>query len=477
MQSVSSDPADRGSIRPLRAASARVALAALFASCASYRSRPLVPIDELSALSSRTLELVQIERASGGLPPPPSVFDPEDGLDEAELVSVALTLNPGLRARRLEIGEASALLVQAGAWPNPELSVTALAGIDGAPAEGLGLDLLFELLRPGQRRARQDLARAEIETVRGEIAAEELRLAADARLARLAILSSEHAVRLLEQEAALRDEALALVREQRELGEATELDLVLVELERAAVQRELRRSRAELERERASLKALIGLPPTYELRLSDSGQALSFVLFEDPSDEELDARVLAGRSDLHARESAYRAAEEELRLAILEAYPRLELGPSFERDVEGNEGLGLGLALELPLFDRNRGTIAGKEAARERARAEYAALLFELRAGAFTARAALRRARSEVEIQQREVAPVIERSEALFTGAFRARELTVFEWITARSRALQAQRDLLAALVRHADAVVELEAATGSSLAHEPASRDRTESR
>ena len=48
----------------------------------------------------------------------------------------------------------------------------------------------------------------------------------------------------------------------------------------------------------------------------------------------------------------------------------IALPPSFERDVEGSDGLGAALSLELPMFDRNEGEIAQKTAERERRRAE-----------------------------------------------------------------------------------------------------------
>ena len=152
-------------------------------------------------------------------------------------------------------------------------------------------------------------------------------------------------------------------------------------------------------------------------------------------------------------------------LAIAKQYPKLAIGPSFERDTERNSSLGLGVGLELPLLDRNQGEIAHKRAARERVRAEYTAMLHAALAQAFAARAQLRRARAEVEQQQSVVAPLLERADALLEAAFRAGELTLSEWLAARARSLQAKQDLVAALVRYASAVADLEATTGWPLA------------
>lgn len=447
-------------------ASGTFALLLQLGACATYRPKALVPEDELVSLrQTPPLGELHIQRLRPGEAAPTDLaFDPSDGLDEAELVAVALTVNPELRSKRLEIGEASALLVSARVWPNPELSAFVRPGVDGTPTTGLGLDLLFALLRPDERPARLASAEARVATTRAEVAAEELRVVSEVRRARIRFLATDQAARLLEQELTLRDEAVTLVQRQRELGEATEIGVLLVELDRTGVQRRLRESQYNLERERRTMNQLVGVPPSYELPLTGLGKPLEFIIYDDLSEDEIDRRLLAARFDLRARAFSYQQAEEDLRLAIALQFPGMSLGPSFEKDVEGSQGLGLAGSFEIPLFDRNQGEIARKAASRERARAEYTALLHELRAQAFEARASLKRAREEVEVGQRDVVPLIERTGALFEGALRARELTVFEWITARGRALEARGNLVEVLVRYTSAVVDLESATGMPL-------------
>lgn len=442
-------------------------LALLLGACASYEPRPLRPEDELGALRRASLADLQVVYARPGAArsEEPLTFDPTDGLDEAELVGVALTLSPSLRASRLAIGEAQALLVTAGLWPNPEISPVIRPGIGSASGSTeWGADLLFGLLRPDERPAKRAVAEAQIATTRAEIAAEELRVAAEVRSARVAVLAADHAVRILRQEVELREEALGLVRRQRELGEATQVAVALVEMERASARGLLVRARNAYESERRALNRIAGLPPEYELRLTGLGEPLTFAIHEDLSDEELDRRVLAGRFDLHASASAYEAAEQKLRLAIARQFPRVALGPSWERDLDGDAGLGLAASIEIPAFDRNQGEIAEKSAVRERLRAEYRSTVHRLRADAFEARARLRRAREEVELRQLELMPLVERAQELVEVGRRARDLTVFEWLAFRTRAVESRRDFLDSLVRHATAVVELEAATGMAL-------------
>ena len=88
-----------------------VLTALLAAGCASYAARPLVPEDELARLAAPALDSLRIEHARATAERVPLVFDARDGLDEAELAALALTIHPALNAKRAEIGEAQALLV------------------------------------------------------------------------------------------------------------------------------------------------------------------------------------------------------------------------------------------------------------------------------------------------------------------------------------------------------------------------------
>jgi len=441
------------------------------ASCVSYEARPLDPAAELLALKRRDVADVVVEHARPGEElgrAATAEFDPSDGLDERELVAVALTLNPDLGARRLEIGAARALLVEASLWPNPQLGVAWRPGIGGAAGHTLDVDLLLALLRPGGRAARADAATARVEEARAEIVAAEWALVRDVRVRRLDVFARERDVALLEETVELRGRALALVRRGRELGETKELDVSAAELELAEVRRDLRRAQSELETARRELNRAVGLPPDRALRLTAPAAPLAVTVFEDVEDDELDRRLLAGRFELRALESAYARAESELRAVVAKQFPDLKIGPSFSRESGGDRFLGVGAEIELPVFDRAQGAIAEKAAERERARADYVARLFDLRAQAHEARAAMRRAKIELDAQDADVMPLVKRGEELLESALRARELNVLDWVAGEERALRARQAHLESVVRYQKSVVEFEAATGWPLASPP---------
>ncbi len=337
-------------------------------------------------------------------------------------------------------------------------------GISGAPGYTLDADLLVDLLKFWERSARKGAAEAQIKEAGAGIIAEEWRVVADVRTQRLTVLSLEQSISLLDEEVTLRESILDLVKRRRAIGDGTELDVSASELELAELRRDRRKTQAELETARRELNRLLGLPPGYSLKLTDSGKPIAITVYDDLEDQELERRFMTGRFELRAKEASYERAEQELQLALYGQYPRVSLGPSFNREPDGTKYLGLGINLELPLFNRNQGEIASKENERERLRAEYSALMHRIKAGAYEALARTRRAKQEVDIEEKEILPLIKRSQQLYESAFKAKELSVLEWVSAQRRALAARRAYFEALVGYRSAVIQLESATGIPL-------------
>ena len=440
--------------------------ALLVPGCVSYTPEPLVPADELAALRHTSFADVIAEHAApgtrtAGVTP---AFDLTDGLSEDELIAVALTLNPDLHARRLEIGAAEALLIGAGVLPNPEVGVSWRTGIGGADGHSLDADLLMDILQPWLRSARQAIAMAHFETVQAEIVAEEWRLVRKTRIALLDVRSAVQIAAMLDDAVGIRAHMLDLAEKSRAAGEGTDLDVSSAELELAEMQRDQRFAQADVDIAGLQLNAVLGLPPDYRLHLTDENTRSTVTVFDALSNDELEQRLFSGRHELRALEAAYQRSELELELAVQRQFPSLQLGLGLEREAGGDSFLGPAIGLEFPLFDRNQAEIAEKTVARDRARAEYVATLHRLRADAYDARARLGTARREIEAQERDVLPKVRRNQDLIEGAFQLGEVGVLDWVTAQQRALRAQRTYLETLLRYQRSVIEIEAATGMPL-------------
>lgn len=444
-----------------------IAACTLLTGCVSYSPRPLEPRTELAALNARTLPLDRFVRtgpAADGRPTD-TRFDASDGLSDRELMALAVSINPDLQAARATLGETESLLVRANTLPNPEVGAAMGAGILGAGGFKLDTDLLFEILRPGERRARVDAANATIAASQADILAREYELAARVRRATFEVLVAEQTVTILDQEERLRNQAVEIVRGRRDIGEANELDITSTELELLEIRRDIRLAHVDLDQARLTLDRTVGLPPGFPLPLEQSGRSIDIPLVESVSNAWVDEQILDRRLDLKARAATYQVAEQELRLAISKQYPKLKIGPSFSHEGVSDNYLGIGASIEVPIFDRNQGEIAEKAAARDRVRAEYIADLHRLQSDAMAALSRVRAMRAEIDAQQQHLLPLLDRSQALFRGALAAKEMSVTDWVSAQQRGLRARRAYLDTLVTYRRALLEFEAATGEPIA------------
>lgn len=423
------------------------------AGCTSYRAQPLDLMVENDVLARRDLAGF----AAPDSQTPTSSFNLADGLDERELVAVALRLNPELAAQRAALGQSEAALIDAGLWPNPELGVSVRGGSPGLDAD---LDLLFALLRPGERSARKAAAVAGQQVALADLAAEEWTIVAQVRHARLDLLAAETAHHAFAEAAEASQKANTAQSGRRDLGEATHLDVASTAWDLAEARRAQRDATATVASARRRLNRLLGLAATSTLPISGLGEPL---VVPDPAGStpgDLATAILASRWDIASAKAAYEQAEQELRLAVAKQYPALHIGPSAARDGDGTT-IGAGISLELPLFDRNQGGIAAALAKRDEMRARAVALLHQLLADGHEAIAELQRASMEAAALDADLMPAARRAMDLADQALLAREMSQLDYLTARRQWFVAQRARLDAIAACGHALIDLDTILG----------------
>ena len=100
------------------------------------------------------------------------------------------------------------------------------------------------------------------------------------------------------------------------------------------------------------------------------------------------ARNAAGNLAVHTRhlEEVRDLPEANiLRAAILAQFPKLNLGFNAARDTSAIRTIGLGVTIDIPIFDRNQGAIATETATRQKLFDEFAARVFTARSDIATA--------------------------------------------------------------------------------------------
>ncbi len=413
--------------------------------CTRYQAQPLETrriLDDLRAVSLES-----------------TAFHASDGLSEAEAVSLALVLNPDLRSGRAEKGVAEAQLLAAGLYPDPGLDATWIARADGTVLEG---GLLQALPLAGERGIRRDKARLRIEEVDLDLAASEWKLAQEVRIAFVDCLAAEESASVAKANLDLRERVAALAKTRQELGATPPLEADLAALDAAQQHRALLVAEHQQILSRQRLNALLGLGPAVSYLLQIEGDP--WARREIPAGiGKLEEVAIARRPDLAAARLAYEQAERDLQLATQGQYPRLRIGPSYNQE-DGHDGFGVGVGVELPLWNRNRGEIAEKLARRQQLAEAFRARIARVRSEIAAARAELDREAGVLQVVEEEVRPRLEHGVALLEESVKAGKVDPSALMLIQDRLFGARQDQLGSRASYRKALIRLEETVGVTL-------------
>ncbi|HPA19567.1 MAG TPA: TolC family protein [Verrucomicrobiae bacterium] len=433
------------------------------AGCAHFVPQPIAPSDNLRRFEARSLSdpglrQYAVRALKGEFPAWPPV-----AWDLRMLTLAALYFHPDMEAARARLALAEAGKITAGQRPNPTLSVgPSLNSTTILPSPWLvtaSLDVPIETA--GKRGHRLAQARHLSEAAAHGVATAAWGVRSRLRSALLEAWAAEESGRLLEQQLAAQDEIVRLIEGRLTAGAAAPMDL---SRERVALER-TRMDALDARNRRAQstvrLAAALGVP-TKKME----GVPMSFDAFTRPpralSPAEARRRALLSRADIRAALAEYAATESALQLEIAKQYPDVHLGPAYEFD-QGDHKWGLGLNLELPLLNRNRGPIAEAEARRREAAAKFNGLQASVLGEIEGSLAEQEAARQKVAAAEKLVSELA-RQEHLAKGSFEAGEISREAVAAAAVERTSAALAQFEARVRWAEAQGRLEAALQSPL-------------
>lgn len=364
--------------------------------------------------------------------------------DVESLLARWLKNSPEVEAWRSELGAARFDLVAARTLPNPELSVESAKTVAGEPSDDLtvfGATLSVPLPVLGQVQARTHAAKLALTAAEARLAMLVWERAAEIRRAAVGLAFAQAAI----EEAETSIEELARVRRiveaRSEKGLAPRYDVMRLSLLDETLRASAALARIEREGAEAELLALVGDPELSRIELHPS----KLPSLPKPENEESLLRwALAHRPDLElARRShdfALAQADQFRKEAI--PTPSLFVGAEVARHVNSVSVVG-GIAIPLPVFDRNQGPIGRADAEAQAQRHLLVALETRARAeirGALRALDEARRARART----RELRELV--GTDLLDRAFRAYEagtFTVAELLDALDGLWEARRAML----------------------------------
>ena len=341
-------------------------VAALLAGCATYQPAPLDPVASAQNFSTRRLDSEQLRAQVAELLPPAAGQPwPPAAWNRAELLAVALSLNPKLAIARAQVEAAAAHQITAGQAPNPELTLQSeYARHEPHPwLYGLSLDLLVR--SSTRRQLDADLARLETSTARWQLMNEVW----SARQALVVALGDRQAARtrmeLLDRLAGAQDRLIAFGKQRVAAGEDAADELLIAGQARIEIEQQQAHARTEAGAAQAAIAAALGLP----LSALD-GVAFDWADWGTPPPanpaqlQQAGEQALRSRSDLAAAIDEYAAAETRLHQAVVRQYPQFQLSPGYYWD-HGIAKFPFDVGFTLPLFNRSEGEIAEARAARE----------------------------------------------------------------------------------------------------------------
>lgn len=400
--------------------------------------------------------------SSGGAQDAPA---PTGELTLAQAMALALTHNPRLQAFGWEVRRAEARMLQASAWPNPEVEVEfENFGGSGDFKGTRSLETTISLAQTfplggdiARRRAlagyEAQLAGWDYEAARLEVLVEVTRRYVSVLAARQQALAAEEALRLAEQ-------VQAITRNRIEAGAAAPIEAARAGVPVAAARVALKRAEREYDAARTRLALMWGSStPTF-----DSVRGSLDQLQPPPTPQQLVA-LINQNPDVARWAAEISARQAEARLAEAEATPDVTGWVGYRRIGESDDNaLVAGVSLPLPIFDRRKSDVlaarlGATSAERRRREAEL-----QLEAALSEAYARLAGAYDEATALRDHALPLAVEAFDLIRTAFENGDVAFIDVIDAERTLFELRSQHLNALAGYHAAAAEIEGLIGQPL-------------
>lgn len=420
--------------------------------------RLLLPLGLAALLSSPFPGVAQTPPAAVALPPaaPPAEESQPAGtltLDAALALAEAGSFTLSAAGKELDATEGD--LVQSRLLPNPELAVSMEDTRRASRSTTGQVNLPIEL--GGKRAARiglaergRELAQAELGSTRAE-----LRAAVIARF--FGVLVAQERVRLAEGSVGIASQAADAAGRRVAAGKVAPLEATRARVEQANAELELAEATGALQSARQSLAALWGdSVPRFAQARGDLD-----ALPSRPAPAALQA-ALEDSPLLEASRLAAERSRADVAVQRSRQYPDVTVSLGAKRDNEANRNMAvLGVAIPLPLFDRNQGNLYAALRRADRAQDTHAATRVRLQGELQQASTQLSVSRAAAQTLQASVLPAAEQAYAAASRGFEAGKFNFLDVLDAQRTLFQARIRYLDVLARTYDAAASIDRILG----------------
>jgi cobalt-zinc-cadmium efflux system outer membrane protein len=291
----------------------------------------------------------------------------ENRLRKEEIEQVFLAHNLTLMAQRFHMQQAEAAVLQAKLWPNPTISISevnlwknpssesfpALIGNYGKYQQ-VAIELEQTIEMAGKRKKRVQLQLLEKENARLQF--EELlrNLKYDLRSQCLELQILQEKEKLYNSQVDIFQTLANSYQNQWKEGNVSELDYLRIQSESIAFGNKLNEIQQEKITKMNEVARYLGDKGT-ALTISDT---IGIPHFLQGKKQEWKMMALDNRSDYKIIHNELKKSDAQLKIEKAERIPDLQVSMNYDRG--GNimrDFIGLGVAMDLPLFNRNQGNI------------------------------------------------------------------------------------------------------------------------
>ncbi len=379
-----------------------------------------------------------------------------------EAVSLAASGNPTIRAKEFERQAVTANEITAGLRPNPTASFLAeqFAGATDASQTQYTFSIGQPIELGGKRQRRLDSARAATRVTGHELADVRRQIVFQVKKAFTDALTGRDGLALAQENLKELDELERIQRFRAERGDISELELLRIQVQRFAFERDAADARQALKAAKIALRAAAGPD-----RIAADFDVVGDLAFTDvaPTPTDLYRRALANRPDLRAAEAAREKAGADIRLAKANAW--WDVTPQIEYQRIGPDNtIGFGISVPIRIFDRNQGEIARTRAEAKRVDAAREAVALQALVEVDTALAALSTEREKLVGLRDTYLPKAKQARDTVEFAYRRGGVSLLDYLDAQRTYRDTASEYLRALGNYWTAFYQLETAVGGSL-------------
>ncbi len=370
-------------------------------------------------------------------------------LDREGAVRTALQNNPDVRTAQVELSSARARVAAAGMLSphNPEIEGT--LGQRFAPGERsteVEVSLSQRIEIAGQRGLRRRAADAGLAAAADRLEHVRARIRSEVEVAFVDLLLARQEIGFSRESLALSEDLHRAAAERRDAGAATDLGVNLAAVELAQARRDLLLSMRARRRAELRLHSLLALGPDEPLEITGALESLGPL---DADLADLVALAVSRRRDLRTLDDELAERRAEVELAEAGVWPDLTLSLGYALEESSDHIASVGLAVELPVFNRNRSEKAAASGRLGRIEVERAATRLAVENQVAQALDRYRVALEIVEVFDRDILAQLARNLQLLHVSFEAGKIGLLQ-------VLSTQRDLTRTRAEYAHNLAEL---------------------